>query len=274
VPVLLKGDARRLRQVLHNLVSNAIKFTPAGEVSTTVMVSGHYPGRLTLHFQVHDSGIGIPQDQHSAVFEPFVKLDGSTTRTTGGAGLGLRIAAQLVKLMEGEIWLESAAGEGSRFHFTASFATVPRAVAAPPADCPDAPRPGTILLAEDNYINQVVTTRVLEKHGHRVLVGANGRLALEILQREPIDLVLMDIQMPEMDGFQATRAIREQEEATGAHLPIIALTAHEVQGYRQKCLEAGMDEYLSKPVCSRDLLVMVERTLGVARRAARSGSRR
>jgi CheY-like chemotaxis protein len=120
---------------------------------------------------------------------------------------------------------------------------------------------GTILLAEDNYINQIVTVRILENQGHRVVVGANGRLALEILERQPVDLVLMDIQMPEMDGFEATRAIREREATTGAHLPIIALTAHAMTGYRQKCLDAGMDDYLSKPVCGKDLLEVVNRTL-------------
>ena len=120
---------------------------------------------------------------------------------------------------------------------------------------------GTILVAEDNYINQVVTVRILEGGGHRVFVGGNGRLALEILEQQPVDLVLMDIQMPEMDGFQATKAIRDQESITGAHLPIIALTAHAIPGYRQKCLDAGMDDYIAKPVSSQDLLDVVNRTL-------------
>lgn len=268
VPVLLRGDARRLRQVVTNLVANAIKFTHAGHISMTVSVATRSPGGLTFHFVVSDTGVGIPKDWQSAIFQPFVQVDGSTTRTHGGTGLGLRIAAQLVELMEGEIWVESAIDQGSRFHFTAKFglARPAEAPAAPverlnPQSPPNPFRHGTILLAEDNYINQVVTVRILEGQGHRVIVGANGRLALEILERQPVDLVLMDIQMPEMDGFQATKAIREQEAITGAHVPIIALTAHAMQGYRQECLDAGMDDYLSKPVCGKDLLEVVNRTL-------------
>ncbi len=265
VPVLLKGDARRLRQAIRNLVANAIKFTHAGEVSMTVSVASRSAEGPMLHFVVSDTGIGIAEDQQAAIFEPFVQVDGSTTRTYGGTGLGLRIAAQLVRLMGGTIWVESAVDRGSRFHFTAKFGLEKRAEATPaPAKClnpQSQPRRGTILLAEDNYINQVVTVRILEGQGHRVVVGANGRLALEILERQPVDLVLMDIQMPEMDGFQATKAIREHEAITGTHVPIIALTAHVMQGYRQKCLDAGMDDYISKPVRSQDLLDVVNRTL-------------
>ena len=170
--------------------------------------------------------------------------------------------------MQGEIWVESAIEQGSRFDFTAKFglartAEVPIAsvVHLPPQSPVSQFRHGTILLAEDNYINQRVTVHILESQGHRVVVGENGRLALEILERQAVDLVLMDIQMPEMDGFQATKAIREKEAITGAHLPIIALTAHSMNGYRQKCLDAGMDDYLAKPVCSKDLLEVVNRTL-------------
>lgn len=273
VPVLLRGDARRLRQVVTNLVANAIKFTHTGQISMTVSVATRSPGGLTLHFKVSDTGIGIPKDRQSAIFEPFVQVDGSTTRTYGGTGLGLRIAAQLVELMEGTIWVESAIDQGSAFHFTVKFGL------ARPAEAPVAPveplnppnpfRHGTILLAEDNYINQMVTVRILEGQGHRVVVGANGRLALEILERQAVDLILMDIQMPEMDGFQATKAIRDQEAITGAHVPIIALTAHAMQGCRQKCLDAGMDDYLSKPVCGKDLLEVVNRTLVGTRSDAR-----
>jgi CheY-like chemotaxis protein/anti-sigma regulatory factor (Ser/Thr protein kinase) len=277
VPLLLLGDARRLRQVITNLVANAIQFTHVGQISMTVSVAARNPGGLTLHFVVSDTGIGIAEDRQSAVFQPFVQVDGSDTRTHRGLGLGLRIAAKLVELMKGEIWVETAIDQGSRFNFTANFGL------APATKVPDAPvqrldtqnppspfRPGTILLAEDNYINQMVTVRILEGKGHRVVVGANGRLALEILERQAVDLVLMDIQMPEMDGFQATRAIREREAVTGAHLPIVALTAHATNGYRQKCLDAGMDDYLAKPVCSKDLLEVVNRTLAVTQNIARA----
>jgi signal transduction histidine kinase/CheY-like chemotaxis protein len=268
VPLRLRGDARRLRQVVTNLVANAIQFTQAGHISMTVSVATLNPGGLTLHFVVSDTGIGIAKDRQSAIFQPFVQVDAADTRTHRGIGLGLRIAAKLVALMEGEIWVESAIDQGSRFNFTAKFdlarpAEVPAASAQrfPPQSPPSPFRHGTILLAEDNYINQKVTVRILEGHGHRVVVGANGRLALEILERQAVDMVLMDIQMPEMDGFQATKAIREREAITGAHLPIIALTAHAINGYRQRCLDAGMDDYLSKPFCSKDLLEVVNRTL-------------
>ena len=277
VPLLLRGDARRLRQVVTNLVANAIQFTHVGQISITVSVAARNPGGLTLHFVVSDTGIGIAEDRQSAIFQPFVQVDGSDTRTHRGLGLGLRIAAKLVELMKGEIWVESTLDQGSRFNFTANFGMTPA------TEVPDAPvqrldtqrppnpfRPGTILLAEDNYINQMVTVRILEGKGHRVVVGANGRLALEILERQAVDLVLMDIQMPEMDGFEATRAIREREAFTGAHLPIVALTAHATNGYRQRCLDAGMDDYLAKPVCSKDLLEVVNRTLTGIQTAARA----
>jgi hypothetical protein len=268
VPLRLRGDARRLRQVVTNLVANAIQFTHVGQISVTVSVATLNPGGLTLHFVVSDTGIGISKDRQSAVFEPFVQVDGADTRTHGGIGLGLRIAAKLVELMEGEIWVESAIDQGSRFNFTAKFdlaqpAEIPAVSVErlPPQSPPSPFRHGTILLAEDNYINQRVTVHILEGQGHRVVVGANGRLALEILERQSVDLVLMDIQMPEMDGFQATKAIREQEAITGAHMPIIALTAHAMNGYRQKCLDAGMDDCLSKPFCNKDLLEVINRTL-------------
>ena len=277
VPLRLRGDARRLRQVVTNLVANAIQFTHAGQISMTVSVASRNPGALTLHFVVSDTGIGITEDRQSAVFQPFVQVDGSDTRTHRGLGLGLRIAARLVELMKGEIWVESAIDQGSRFDFTASFGLTP-ATEFPEArvqrlDTQSPPSPfrlGTILLAEDNYINQMVTARILEGKGHRVVVGANGRLALEILEHQAVDLVLMDIQMPEMDGFQATRAIREHEAFTGVHLPIVALTAHATNGYRQKCLDAGMDDYLAKPVGSKDLLEVVNRTLSGTENAVRA----
>lgn len=277
VPLLLRGDARRLRQVVTHLVANAIQFTHVGQISVTVSVAARNSGGLTLRFMVSDTGIGIAEDRQSVVFQPFVQVDGSDTRTYRGLGLGLRIAAKLVELMKGEIWVESAIDRGSRFGFTANFGLAP-ATEVPDApvqrlDTQSPPRPirlGTILLAEDNYINQMVTIRILEGKGHRVVVGNNGRLALEILQRQAIDLVLMDIQMPDMDGFQLTSAIREREAITGAHLPIVALTAHATNGYRQKCLDAGMDDYLAKPVCSKDLLEVVNRTLSSTQRAAQA----
>jgi signal transduction histidine kinase/DNA-binding response OmpR family regulator len=399
LPGALLGDPLRLRQVIVNLVGNAVKFTDRGEIVVTVQVDEQTPDAVALHFEVADTGIGIAAEKHAAIFEAFAQADGSTTRRFGGTGLGLAISAQLVELMGGRIWLESEPGTGSRFHFTTRFgigsvaaarvlpaqpihlrglrvlvvddngtnrrilqdiltywqmqpttvsagalalAELRRGVAAGQpfdlvlldammpeldgfavAECirtaPEtarlpvlmltssgqlgetarcrtlgvdgylikpikqsdlldailtalgnrsaevepvplraadatAMRPLRVLLAEDNLVNQKLVTRMLEPHGHVVEVAANGRAALEALERAAFDLVLMDVQMPEMDGFEATAAIRAAERSSGAHLPIIAMTAHAMKGDRERCLAAGMDAYLAKPVERRELL--------------------
>jgi signal transduction histidine kinase/CheY-like chemotaxis protein len=410
VPERVVGDPMRVRQIVVNLVGNAIKFTERGEVVIEAKVERKDRDQLQVHFQVRDTGIGIPLNKQQVIFEPFSQADGSTTRKFGGTGLGLTISARLVKLMQGKIWAESEPGKGSCFHFTASFG----APSEPPAPAPtyqvslagiplllvddnatnrrflietlqnwkmrptqasnalqalsllqqacqngqpftlvliDAYMPdmdgfklaeqikrrpelamatimmltsggqrgdaarcrelgiaayltkpvrqselhaaleaalsGTsltrqerptvslitrhtlrearrgskmrVLLAEDNVVNQHLALRLLEKHGYSVVVANNGKEALAALAREVFDLLLMDVQMPEMDGFEATAKIREQEEATGRHLPIIAMTAHAMKGDEERCLAAGMDAYVSKPINPAEMFAVVDK---------------
>jgi len=403
VPEALVGDPSRLRQILINLLGNSLKFTKRGEVNLRVQRETVNEDSIRLHFSVEDTGIGIPAEQQARIFEAFTQVDGSTARCFGGTGLGLTICRQLVGMMGGRIWVESAPGKGSTFHFTASFGfskaagspmpvekaqlkgmralvvddnltnrrileclltgwgmqptladsgeqaldTLAQALEAHkpfPLVLTDANMPGMdgfqlteeirknpqlssasvmmltsggqrgdaahcrelgvagylikpvgqaelleamlrvagpkrfaekpalvthhslreegrplhILLAEDNAVNQMLTSRVLEKHGHNVVITSNGREALERLENESFDLVLMDVQMPEIDGFEATARIRKKEAATGIHLPVVAMTAHAMQGDKERCLAAGMDGYLSKPINVKELLAVVQ----------------
>jgi two-component system, sensor histidine kinase and response regulator len=401
VPDALVGDPGRLRQVVMNLVGNALKFTQHGEVVLEAAVQSNAAEAVELHFLVRDTGIGIPPDKHQAVFEAFTQADGSTTREYGGTGLGLTICAKLVALMGGQIWVESDAGMGSTFHFTAKFSipqtppvkpvwfpppalqempvlvvddnetnrrilidilanwgTLPTAVAsgeealatlkargdrgfplvlvdgvmpgmngitvveeirkqqryaltglilltsaggsevarcrelgvahlqkpvklsdlraairtalrlskenapAPAAQNGPAPRKTRsvrILLAEDNVVNQKLAVRILEQFGHRVMVGSDGVAAIDLFKRQPFDVVLMDVHMPRMNGFEATAEIRKLQEGTGKRTPIIALTANAMTGDREHCLSAGMDDYLSKPLNRLELENAIER---------------
>ncbi|MCI0462759.1 MAG: PAS domain-containing protein [Gemmataceae bacterium] len=407
VPDHLVGDPGRLRQIIVNLVGNAIKFTEQGEVVVRVEPVSQTAEEATLHFAVRDTGIGIPRAKQQAIFAPFVQADGSTTRKYGGTGLGLAISARLVELMGGRIWVESEPGQGSTFHFTVRFglargpavpaprrrpaslqglpvlvvddnatnrrileeiltnwrmkptlvdsgraalAEIQRSAAAgepyplvlldlmmpemdgytlaaqmkqhpefggstimmlssaegsaarnqelgiaaclmkpikqselfdaivtslgvslPEDDQPtaaaQAPAPASpqhlrVLLAEDNAVNQKLAIRLLEKRGHRVVVAGTGNEALAALERERFDVVLMDVQMPELDGFETTAAIRAHEQGTGAHLPIVAMTAHAMKGDRERCLEVGMDGYVSKPLQANELFEVVESLVG------------
>jgi two-component system, sensor histidine kinase and response regulator len=411
VPQTLRGDPGRLRQILINLLGNATKFTPRGEIVLRVTTEAATTQEVMLHFSIRDTGVGIPLDRQQRVFEAFTQADGSVTRAYGGTGLGLTISAQLVHLMGGRLWLESEAGRGSTFHFTAGFAlgNAPATTAAPAdavdlrsravlvvddnatnrrlldemllgwrmvptlaASAPDAlvamrvahasgrpfslvltdfqmpevdgfslaeainaepaiagatvvmltsggqpgdaarcrelgiavylPKPikrselhgaillalggrsaardrpalvtrhsmresrptGRILLVEDDRINQLVARRLLENRGHTVVVATNGREALTILDEDALvgfGCVLMDVQMPEMGGFECTAIIRGREQITGFHLPIIAMTAHAMKGDEANCLASGMDAYLSKPVQPDELFELVERHL-------------
>jgi two-component system sensor histidine kinase/response regulator len=403
VPNALVGDVGRLRQIVVNLVGNAIKFTHQGEVVLTVEQQSQQDGQVVLHFSIHDTGIGIPPEKQQLIFNAFEQADSSTTRRYGGTGLGLTISSKLVELMGGRIWIESEVGQGSTFHFTAPFGIgkddglhiesalaeslqdmpvlvvddnatnrrileemlvswnmKPQAVAgaeaarlalaaAAEADQPfglilldaqmpqvdgfmlacqissqalaDAPiimltssnqagdiarcrevgissylvkpvksselfdaiarvlgavdlqtcsdncadaraaqnvTPVSILLAEDSVVNQTVAVRLLEKRGHRVTVVNNGQEAVSALQKGTFDIVLMDVQMPVLDGFAATAAIRRAEQGSGRHMTIIAMTAHAMKGDRQRCLDAGMDGYVSKPIRPKDLFDVVE----------------
>ncbi len=404
VPEAVTGDPARLRQILANLVGNAIKFTKQGEVVVDVSTETQSDEQVSLHFTVRDTGIGISEDKQARIFEAFTQADGSTTRQYGGTGLGLTISAKLVRLMGGRIWVESAVGWGSTFHFTAQFgaqrdpvekpvlsaltklagwpvlvvddnrtnrrilagmltnwALKPVAVESGPAallaleqaseakapfalalldchmpemdgfmlaaeiqrrsglaglplimltsagetrDCEQRrglgisacltkpvkqsellhailltfsqsalasarPAPAArstplevgrslrILLAEDNVVNQRLAIRLLEKRGHHVVVANNGREAVRMLEEGGFDLVLMDIQMPEMSGLEATAYMRERERASGEHLPIVALTAYAMKGDRERCLDAGMDAYLSKPIQPAELFRVI-----------------
>jgi signal transduction histidine kinase/CheY-like chemotaxis protein/HPt (histidine-containing phosphotransfer) domain-containing protein len=406
VPSAALGDPGRLRQVLVNLVGNAIKFTERGQILVQLEVESQDDTTTVLHYFVSDSGIGVPADKRAAIFEPFRQADGSTTRKFGGTGLGLAISSTLVELMGGRIWLDSVPREGSTFHFTASLgkseapidlaavdltdlavlvvddnavnrrvlvdlltrwkmrpsavdggaaalaalrnakaagrpfalvlldANMPAmdgfdvaraiqtdaALAAPavmmlsssqregesakcrdvgishyltkpvdqrdllaavtralaremparpalptamlPGDLPD--RRLRLLLAEDNVVNQRLAATLLERRGHKVTIVSNGREAIEALERSAFDAVLMDVQMPEMGGFEATAIVREREQRTGGRVPIIAMTAHALKGDRERCLAAGMDDYLTKPLDSRTLCATVERAAGGA----------
>jgi signal transduction histidine kinase/CheY-like chemotaxis protein len=409
IPATLVGDPGRLRQVLANLVGNAIKFTTEGHVMVAIDPEVISETDAVLQFQVMDTGIGIPAEKQDLVFEPFRQADGSTTRHFGGTGLGLTISQKLVSLMGGRIWLDSLPGQGSTFHFTARLGVgemIPQVNPAPivglsvlvvddndvnrrliektlrrwrmkltlvdsgakalaalaaaeergqpftlvlldahmpgmdgfevarrmqemrqargtlimmlssagaagggarcrelgiarhlvkpigPSDLLKAigqlltqmpggtaadacgqtgPEPFVrrrILLAEDNPTNRTLALRILERQGHEVLVAENGSEAIEILERNEVDAVLMDVQMPVMGGFEATRAIREKEAGTGRHVKIIAMTAHAMKGDRERCLEAGMDDYISKPIDSARLLALVG-SAGAERPAAR-----
>lgn len=405
VPDSLFGDPCRLRQIIINLIGNAVKFTAEGEVVVRVDLESRTERDVRLHFCVQDTGIGIPHEKLDKLFKAFSQVDGSTTRKYGGTGLGLAISSQLVKMMDGRIWVESSAGQGSEFHFVARFglgtSTPPRQpflelqklnglpvlvvddnatnrrilqkllgnwgmqptvvsggreALATMQQAHDAGEPFLlvltdhmmpdvdgfmlveeihrhpelagptlmmlssadrrenkercrelgvaayltkpikrsellnallaaidvssnelartsadarrgiescerrleVLLTEDNAINQKVATRLLEKRGHLVTVARNGKEALEILEKRDFDVVLMDVQMPEMDGFEATGIIRAKERQSGKHIPIVAMTAHAMKGDRERCLEVGMDAYVSKPLQSRELIDTVE----------------
>jgi signal transduction histidine kinase/CheY-like chemotaxis protein len=262
-PQTVMGDPIRLRQVLMNLLGNAIKFTSAGKVSVRVELAAGSPAGIHLHYSVTDTGIGIAPDQQRIIFDAFRQVDGSSTRRYGGTGLGLAIASDLVALMGGRIWVESEVGCGSTFHFTAQFA--PAQAGEEPAQGGMRPVAGQdgrklrVLLAEDNPVNQKLAVRLLEKRGHAVVVAGNGCEALAALDGQPFDVVLMDVQMPEMDGLEAAERIRQREQSTGTRVPIVAMTAHAMKADRQRCLDAGMDDYLTKPVKPQDLYAAIER---------------
>jgi PAS domain S-box-containing protein len=262
VPPYVVGDPVRLKQILSNVVGNAVKFTERGTVRLDVTVDDRSGDRATLHFRVTDTGIGVPADKRRAIFEPFQQADGSMTRRFGGTGLGLAIASNLAALMGGHIWVDSGPGVGSTFHITASLAVAASAPGVTTALDAGRPKAGgrraRILVAEDNVVNQRVAEGLLTKRGHDVIVVSTGREALHAVQSGPIDLVLMDVQMPDMDGFEATAAIREWERTTGQHVRIVAMTAHAMTGDKERCLAAGMDGYISKPIDQRSLYTVIE----------------
>ena len=278
VPAALTGDSMRLRQVLLNLLSNALKFTDSGKIAVRMNVDppsaadrakaasegeARQPEEpVTIRISVSDTGVGIHRDKHETIFENFTQADGSTTRKYGGTGLGLAISARLVAMMGGHIWVESEPGRGSTFQLTVRLAPappvprqVPSATIAPPV------LPLSVLLAEDNEVNQLLARRLLEQAGHTVTAVGNGLEALAALETGVFDVVLMDVQMPELDGFAATAAIRTAERSSGGHQPIIAMTAHALKGDRERCLEAGMDGYISKPINASQLHAVIREAI-------------
>ena len=279
LPRVVVGDPGRLRQVLRNLLGNALKFTDSGEIGIHAELLNEATNVIQFRFTVHDTGIGMTTDQQHRLFESFTQVDGSSTRRHGGTGVGLAISKQLVELLGGEIGVASEPGHGSRFWFTASFGKAapgemqtpskPAALPKPPVrSVAPAPRPAVqkpvpvashlrILLAEDNEINQRITLRLLEKLGVPADAVVNGREAVQALEKRKYDLVLMDCQMPDMDGFEATAIVRSRE--VGTHTPICALTANAMEGDRERCLAAGMDDYISKPVGLEKLQKAVDR---------------
>jgi signal transduction histidine kinase/CheY-like chemotaxis protein len=271
-PDALIGDPLRLRQVLLNLLNNAVKFTHAGAIEMRAHVYERREGAVTLHFSVSDTGVGIPPDKIEAIFEAFRQADGSISRNYGGTGLGLTICARLVNLMGGRVWVESEPGQGSIFHFTAVMQEavegsngngLGRSVLHQNQPEPASTGPLRILLAEDNAVNQTIMTRMLRKLGHSITVASNGREALASWQDGNFDLVLMDIQMPLMDGFECTAAIRLCDQRRGTHTPIIAVTAHAMKGDEARCLASGMDGYLAKPIRSHDLLAAIAQVMAL-----------
>ena len=304
VPDLLTGDPLRLRQVVTNLVNNAIKFTERGKVVVEVCVAEQTVDSCVLRCDVRDTGVGVASSVRGPIFEAFAQGDSSTTRKYGGTGLGLSIVKRLVDLMGGTVGVESIVGQGATFWFTARFgrvaatsSTIPDETSAPPEqeDVPlsmqatnrarvgqqvPAQQPkdpflqdmtmtppdvgGRILVAEDNPVNHEVALAMLESLGCRVDLVCTGQEAIEAVSRAPYDLILMDCQMPGMDGYEATRSIRRSERQGGRRIPIVALTAHASKGDRAMCLAVGMDDYLSKPYTQLELQAIVQRWLAMS----------
>jgi signal transduction histidine kinase/HPt (histidine-containing phosphotransfer) domain-containing protein/BarA-like signal transduction histidine kinase len=266
VPDALVGDPVRLRQIVFNLVGNAIKFSERGEVELRVERRPCDGAGVRCYFTVRDTGVGIDKDKQRAIFAPFQQADSSTTRIYGGTGLGLTISSRLVAMMNGKIWVESEPGLGSTFHFTLDFGLHAKEHPEPPARLRVASpaaegieRRLDVLLVEDNAVNRRLAQHVLNSAGHKVVATDNGAAALSALEHGHFDLVLMDVQMPGMDGMETTAKIREREKITGGHVPVIALTAYAMARDRERCLRAGMDAYLIKPIQPAMLLEALTR---------------
>ncbi|MDD4951068.1 MAG: PAS domain S-box protein, partial [Desulfovibrionaceae bacterium] len=273
VPAMVRCDPARLRQILFNLVGNAVKFTHQGGVRVEVSRLLKQDDRVMLLFTIADTGIGVPEDKLDSIFESFSQVDGSYSREYQGTGLGLAIVKRLVPLMGGTIAFDSAPGKGTQVSFTirAGLAEAPQPTAS--ARPPKPPRRLRILVVEDNRVNRIAVQRIFEKEGHEVTCATTGQEALAALDGSDFDCALMDVQMPDMDGLEATRRIRENaSRAAEPRLPIIAMTAHAMKGDRERFIEAGMDEYIAKPADRIEMLKVVYSTVERLRKdRARTG---
>jgi len=262
VPQYLVGDSMRLRQVLMNLLGNALKFTQTGGVTLNVETLHEEGDEVNVQFSVVDTGIGIPESAQKLIFESFSQADSSTSRTYGGTGLGLTISQQLCRMMGGAVRLDSSSAEGSTFSFTVIFHKG-KEVQAPDKVLESINLKGVrLLLVEDNLVNQKLAKKVLEKAGAEVMIAENGLIAIEKLQQQAFQLILMDMQMPVMDGIEATQRIRAGEAGeVGRHIPIIAMTANAFNTDREQCLAAGMQDFVSKPFQKTTLLATISKYL-------------
>ena len=271
IPSVLVGDPLRVRQILVNLINNAIKFTFKGQIQIQVKLGALSEKDCEILCLVKDEGIGIPKDKHGILFNVFTQADESTTRRFGGTGLGLAICKKLVEMMGGKIWVESEDLKGSTFYFTAKFKTIKKKEEVPPPLAKIKEHAAgvhtagagqfSILLAEDNIVNQKIAVKLLEKKGWAVKTVDNGQKVLDVLDKEDFDVILMDAQMPILDGFETTKKIRDQEKKTGRRIPIIALTARAMNEDKKKCLDVGMDGYVPKPIDRENLYETIETIL-------------
>jgi signal transduction histidine kinase/CheY-like chemotaxis protein len=267
VPQAVRGDELRLRQILTNVVGNAVKFTAAGSVAISVTAAAEQDGRVPVTFEITDTGTGIPEAKRAAIFEPFQQADMSKTRQFGGTGLGLSISRRLAELMGGTIGVRAATAGGSVFSITIPFVVADATTSLPVRSAPAEPaketvaRPEQVLLVEDNEINQRVATRLLQRLGLQPQIAANGHEALDALESTHYDLVFMDLQMPVMDGFEASTEVRRREAGAGEHVPIIAMTANALPEDRAACMAAGMDDHVAKPVTLAELRRVLARWL-------------
>ncbi|WP_378956186.1 ATP-binding protein [Pelosinus sp. sgz500959] len=267
IPRTIFGDSVRLRQVLSNLVGNGVKFTSQGKIVIDIDIEEKYRDKVKLMFVVTDTGIGISDDKLEKLFKRFSQIDDSHTKQFGGTGLGLAISKKLIELMHGEIGVESKEGIGSRFFFTAVFG-IHNKLEMPKQEIAHheliqykKSELKTILLAEDDPVSRNIVTIILEKNAFKVIAVENGREAIDVFEQEKIDVILMDINMPYLDGYSATALIRSKEKKMNFHTPIIAMTAYALKGDREKCLEAGMDAYISKPINLNELMEVINKYL-------------
>jgi signal transduction histidine kinase/ActR/RegA family two-component response regulator len=260
IPDLVVGDPVRVTQVLNNLTDNAIKFTESGKVSIRIHPHAQSERAITLLFTVQDTGIGIPENKMSAIFESFTQANNDTTRKYGGTGLGLAISKRLVEAQGGKLWVHSKENEGTTFQVLLSFPIASRQQTPDKGVAPEADSSGNIrvLVAEDNEVNQLIISKVLKARKFDVTIASNGQIALEELQKKDYDIVLMDIQMPVMDGYEAISFIRSSQ-ASYQHVPIIALTAHAIKEEIEKCLAAGANDHVAKPFQPDDLAGKIEK---------------